>query len=72
MSKGTQVYSVRINDALMQLVDEQIDSRNAWSPRTPWTRSDFIMTALREKLAKMKRCRNKRGSRRRLATSMSL
>jgi Arc/MetJ-type ribon-helix-helix transcriptional regulator len=64
MSRGTQVYSVRIPDDLMAKVEEQILSRNAFAPGQPWNRSDFIVIALVEKLKKMARSRSKRPARR--------
>lgn len=64
MSKGTQVYSVRINPFLVELARETIERRNNFCGGVPWTFSDFITIAMREKLAKMKRsrCRGKRRS----------
>ncbi len=50
-SQGRQVVPVRISPELMKLIDDAIASRNSNSPDEPWTRSDFIRTAIRQKLS---------------------
>jgi Arc/MetJ-type ribon-helix-helix transcriptional regulator len=61
MSKGTQRYTFRLPEQLLNDVQEQIVGRNDRSADTPWTLSDFVRIALQEKLDKMSRSR--RGSR---------
>lgn len=59
-SAGTPRYTVRIEDELMLWVHAQLASLSVHSPRGDWDVSEFIRTALQEKLAKMKRSREKR------------
>jgi hypothetical protein len=54
---------VRIALDIQQRVQRQIDSRNYWTQREPWTFSDFVRVALEDKLAKMARSRRRRGRR---------
>ncbi len=60
MSTGTQVYTLRINEHLRSIIQETIDRRNDWTRSVPWTFTDFLHTAVREKVAKMKRSRRPR------------
>lgn len=59
MSKGTQVYSVRIPSELSSEISKTINRRNLFSKEGPWTFTDFILMAVREKLAHMERSRTK-------------
>lgn len=65
MSKGTPRIAVRLPDDLTAEINRAVDNRNLWSAREPWTFSDFVRIACREKLAKMKRCRKKRAAKKR-------
>ncbi len=56
-SAGTPRYTVRIDDELMMWVQAQLASLGLHSPRGDWDVSEFIRTAVAEKLAKMKRSR---------------
>ena len=60
MSIGSPRMTVRIPADLLAAVDRQVESRNAVAHGEPWTRSAFIVAALREKLAKMQRSRTGR------------
>lgn len=60
MSLGSPRVTVRLPQELIDLVELQIASRNAFSPGEEWDLSAFIKVALREKLAKMARCRAKK------------
>lgn len=60
MAKGTPVVPVRISDEMMMEVEEAIRSRNAVAFDAPWTVSDFIRKAIREKLSHMERSRRSR------------
>jgi len=60
MSRGTPVVPVRVDQETMALVMETIQRRNFWTQCEPWSVSDFIRIALREKIAKMARCRRPR------------
>jgi hypothetical protein len=59
-SKGTPIYPVRLGDALVNEVKLAIRRRNLFSWLEPWTFSEFVRTAVREKLDKMERCRRPR------------
>jgi len=60
VAKGSPIIPVRIPADLLGAIDRQIESRNAVAHGEPWTRSAFIVAALREKLAKMERSRSGR------------
>jgi len=60
MSKGTRVVPVRIPPELLNAVDEQIKASNPRRQGEPWTRSQFILDAIAEKLHKMKRSATRR------------
>lgn len=60
-TKGTPVQRFRLCEELYEEVIEAIDRRNLWSVQEPWTFSEFIRTAVREKLDKMERSRKPRG-----------
>lgn len=57
MSKGTKAFPVRLPNKLLQEVNETIQRRNDHSKEEPWTFSDFVRIALREKISKMERGR---------------
>lgn len=60
MSKGNAGYHWRCPPALEQAMIAQIEMSFTTRRETRWTVSDFIRIAIREKLAKMKRCREYR------------
>jgi hypothetical protein len=47
----------RCQDSLWDEVIETVQRRNLWSRERPWTLSDFIGIALKEKIRKMARSR---------------
>jgi hypothetical protein len=57
MSKGTQVYSVRLCGEQIAAISVYLQERREQPGVEPWQFSDFIRTAVREKLAKVKRGR---------------
>lgn len=59
MSKGTKAYSLRISDDDMAQIEETIARRNSFSADEPWDWSKFVRIAIREKINKMRRSRNK-------------
>ncbi len=60
MSLGSPIIQVRLQADELAVVDAVLEKRNTNSGRSPWTRSDFIRAALREKLEKMARSRKSR------------
>jgi len=60
MSRGSPIVPVRIPAELLAEIGQVIDGRNERARGAPWTRSEFIVLALREKLAKMERSRSGR------------
>lgn len=60
MSKGSTIVPVRIPSDLLRQVEETYLGRNLFAPKNPWTLSDFVRVALKEKIAKMQRSRKKR------------
>lgn len=65
--KGTPVHAVRLPQRLIEEIDLAVHRRNIWRRRLffvrfdkLWSRSAFIITAIRDKLAKMERSRRPR------------
>jgi len=63
MSKGSQIVPVRIPLPMLVDMDQQIEKRNATARGEPWTVSEFIRSAIADKLAKMGRSRAASGKR---------
>lgn len=59
MSAGTRNRIVRIDDDSWNLFELTVEFRNANKKGKPWTMSDFIRIACREKVAKMDRSRGR-------------
>lgn len=60
MSKGTKMYSFRLDADLVRAVQEAIDRRFLTTSTAPWTLSDYVRTAIAEKLAKAVRSNRKK------------
>jgi len=60
MSKGTPFVSVRVPDDLLQQIEQEIARTNQNTRNAPFTRSSWILVAIREKLAHAKRSRQKK------------
>lgn len=59
-SAGTPVLPVRLHNDVKSEIERAVRRRNFHSWQERWTVSDFIRIAIREKLAKMERCRKPR------------
>jgi hypothetical protein len=59
MSKGTRIVTLRVPDELRRACEAQIDMSEPWRAGEPWTLGEFIRVAIKEKLAKMARCRRR-------------
>ena len=59
-SKGSQIVPVRFEAEQLSLMKRTIAQRNEVTQLEPWTMSDFIRTAVAEKLAHMERSRKGR------------
>jgi hypothetical protein len=55
MSKGSPVLTIRIPAELLTLVDAAVARSVATRRDGPWTRSSFILSAIKEKIDKMAR-----------------
>lgn len=55
---GRRIVNIRLDEADLVAMNATIARRNYYSPDAAWTRSDFIVAAIREKIAKMKRSRS--------------
>jgi Arc/MetJ-type ribon-helix-helix transcriptional regulator len=64
-SAGTPVLPVRLHNDVKSEIERAVRRRNFHSWEEKWTVSDFIRIAIREKLAKMERCRKQRKRRKR-------
>lgn len=62
MSLGNPKVIVRFEQGLLDLIERTIEDRNGRTKREPWTLSDFIRDAVREKLDHMRRARRRRPS----------
>lgn len=56
-SRGTPIRTFRCAEELWDDLQECIARRNMWSREQPWSASDFIGLAIKEKIAKMGRSR---------------
>lgn len=70
MSKGNQPYLVRIPPEQGREMNECITRRNIYTQFEPWNTQQFILTAIREKIAHMNRSRRPR-RRKAVATNVS-
>jgi hypothetical protein len=61
MSKGNPIVCMRLNAEYLDVLDALVLHHNATTPGEIWTRSDWIMAAIYEKLAKLARSRGRRG-----------
>ena len=61
MSKGTPNQTFRLLPSLKEECERTIARRNDNSFESPWTFTEFIELALREKIAKMERSRRSKG-----------
>jgi hypothetical protein len=59
MSKGTQVYPVRLPQLLVEMAQATIRFRGVGKTGKAWTLSDFIRVAMAEKVKKMDRSRGR-------------
>lgn len=60
MSLGNPVVQVRVPREVLTAMDETIQRANGHRVVEDWTRSSFVLAAIKEKVAKMKRSRVKR------------
>jgi hypothetical protein len=60
MSKGTKIIPFRCPGGLEEDMEIAIDDRNERTREAPWSRTDFILKAIREKLDHMQRSRAKK------------
>ena len=59
MSQGTPVVMFRMPKQMLADILAVVHRRNRNTQDEPWTRTDFIRCAIREKLAKMARLRTR-------------
>jgi len=59
MSKGSRIVKVRFPHGLLADTWETIRRRNEHTREAPWDMSEFIRSAVREKIEKMKRGRRR-------------
>lgn len=57
MSAGSPICPIRIPAALLAEMEGVIERANDRRKGEPWTRTAFILTAIREKIVKMERSR---------------
>ncbi len=60
MSVGSKIVNVRFEDAFMDRIHEEIERRNEASREAPWSLSDYIRNAVREKIAHADRSRGQK------------
>ena len=59
MSKGSPNVVVRVHVDLLAEIDAEVEQSATSRPGEPWTRSSFIISAIREKLAHQRRSRGR-------------
>lgn len=60
MSLGSPILKARIPQSVLHEVEITIARRNIFTRNAPWTISAFIVSAIKEKIAKMERSRRPR------------
>lgn len=60
MSKGSPIIPIRIPAEVLASMDLTIVQRNTYTHNEPWSRSSFIISAIKDKIAKMERSRSGR------------
>lgn len=60
MSKGNKIVCLRIDSVMMQEIAACIRNRNAVTRESEWSRTDFILKAIKEKIHHMDRARKSR------------
>lgn len=60
MGKGSKIISFRISDEMLRDCEELAASRNFHTKDAPWTRTDFILKAIADKIAHAKRSRSQK------------
>jgi len=65
MSKGSPIVPIRFPVALLALVDNEIARAARTRPAEPWTRSSFVLAAVRAFLDKRERSRKNGGRKKR-------
>lgn len=58
MSKGSKIVPVRIDEDLLEQMEQAIESRNAATQEEPFNVSDYIRFCIRTKLAHTARSRS--------------
>lgn len=59
MSIGNPKIIVRLEQDLIDLIEQTMERRNKYTSRGPWTLSDFVRQAIREKIDHMRRARRR-------------
>ena len=57
MSKGSPIIPIRFPQELLAQVDKEVARAERTRPGEPWTRSSFVLAAVRAFLAKRERSR---------------
>ncbi len=57
MNKGSKRITIRVGDEMLELIDEYLETRLGSSTSERWTRTDFVMQAIAEKLSHSRRSR---------------
>ncbi len=60
MSTGSPIVPIRIPAELLATLDAEVSRSATTRSAEPWTRSSFIIAALREKIAHQQRSRNRK------------
>lgn len=65
MGKGSPIICARVPQELLDQMAIAILRRNTWTRGEPWTQASFIVTAIRNQIAKMARSRKPKTRRQR-------
>ena len=60
MNAGSKKITVRVGDALLAAIDEAVLRLNGPKATAAWTRSDFVVKAITDKLSHMYRSKGER------------
>jgi len=57
MSAGNAIVNIRVDEAMLDRMNEELERRNANTKEGEWTLSDYVRAAIREKIAHSDRSR---------------
>jgi hypothetical protein len=64
MSRGSRIIPLRVKPELLARMQQTIERRNAITREAPWSMTDFVLAAVKDKLLHLDRARRQTARRR--------